>query len=60
MDLILGDGTSKRFRQAWMDCVPFIISAAKSTNTKSVNTLLKSFKNLDDDFGENTSVFFKT
>ena len=51
MDLLLGDGTCKRFRQSWMDAVPLIVSAAKSTNTKSVNSILKIYKNLDDDFG---------
>lgn len=52
MDLPLGEDTCNRFRQTWMDSVPFILAPAKSTITKNVDCLLKSIKNLDGDFGK--------
>ncbi len=52
-DRLLGIGTCKKFREKWLELVPFIISAAKKTGQKNVKELLKSprFSLMASDFG---------
>lgn len=58
MDSLLGENTCKRFRETWLKYVPFVIAAAKCTNTRSVTSLLNSYKDLNDDFGNETLFLF--
>ncbi len=42
-DLILGEGTCKRFREKWLIAVPIILELARSSTTASVKKILESY-----------------
>lgn len=54
--MLLGENTSKNFRQKWLEIVPVILAAGKKQRQPNVDALLKlpRFTDIDTNFGNNT------